>query len=520
MKLHSLDATDLRAALERREVCSVDLVEAFIERQKTVGPTVNAVVFPMYEEARKAAQQADQQRKAGGALPPLCGLPITIKDNFEVKGTPATLGLASRQNHVSAEDAVAVAALKSAGAIVLGKTNVPQLLLTQESDNAVYGTTRNPWNLARSPGGSSGGEAAALATGQTPLGLGSDIGGSIRIPAHFCGLVGFKPTLDRISTRGMLGGIEGQETVRAVAGPMARSVRDVELVLSALDPTFMAKHDPAVPPLRFVASGTVQTKGLRVGCFYDDGFLSPCPAIVRAEKTAKTLLEAAGATVIEFEPATPKDLIFDWLAVMSSDAATTLKEQLAGEVICKQLRASLLAAQLPATVKGPLSTLLAGLGEARLAKLLGSMGRKPVQTLWHLTARRTQLRQRELLAWQKAELSAVICPPHVLPAMPLGTSGDLALTINYMARYVWLNFPAGVVPVTRVRQDETIWSGPRPADFVSRRCAEATRGSVGLPVGVQVVAKPHCEEVALAVMAAIEAGAKNDVSFPQTPIDP
>ncbi|HNK47179.1 MAG TPA: amidase family protein, partial [Pseudomonadota bacterium] len=177
MKLHELDATALLAALAKGETSSVEIVQSLIERRKSIGEKVSAIVLPLDDSARKAAEAADAARKRGDTLLPLHGLPVSIKDNFEVIGTPATLGVVRRRNHHSQQDAVAVAALKHAGAVVLGKTNVPQLLLVQESDNAIYGTTKNPWNRDRSPGGSSGGEGAAIATGQSPLGLGSDIGG-------------------------------------------------------------------------------------------------------------------------------------------------------------------------------------------------------------------------------------------------------------------------------------------------------------------------------------------------------
>lgn len=520
MKLHQLDATGLLAALAKGETSSVEIVSALIERRRAVGDKVGAIVLPLDEGARKAAESADAARRRGDSLGPLHGLPMTIKDNFEVVGTPATLGVESRRHHQSQHDAVTVAALKAAGAIVLGKTNIPQLLLVQESDNAIYGTTKNPWNLGKSPGGSSGGEGAAIATGQSPLGLGSDIGGSIRIPAHFCGIAGLKPTVDRWSTRGMLGGLDGQEVVRAAAGPMARTVRDLQLVMTALDPAWQARRDPAVLPLKIEDPSQISLRGLRIGWFADDGFMAPCPAIVRAVAQAKAILQAAGAHLVDFRPVSPEDLIYLWMAVISSDAATTLQGQLAGETVCKQLVPTLQAARLPDLLKPAVARVLALKGDARLGRLLRSLGRKPVEELWRLTAQRTQLRRSELDAWNEANVDAVICPPHVLPAMQLGTSGDLTLTLSYMFRYVMLNFPAGVVPMTRVAPSETSWQGPPPFDGIAKRCAEVVLGSAGLPVGVQVVARPYREDVTLAVMAAIEAGAKSDPTYPTTPIDP
>jgi fatty acid amide hydrolase len=148
------------------------------------------------------------------------------------------------------------------------------------------------------------------------------------------------------------------------------------------------------------------------------------------------------------------------------------------------------------------------------------MGEKTVAELWRLTAQRTLLRQQEFDAWNTARLDAVVCPPHVLPALPLGTSGDLTLTLAYMFRYVMLNFPCGIVPVTKVRADETTWPKDQLQGMVGRKCAGVLKGSAGLPLGVQVVARPYREDVALTVMAAIEDAARRADDYPKTPINP
>lgn len=520
--LHQLDATALLTALRRRELSSVEIVEALIARRHQVDGQVGAFTVRLDAQARLSAQAADAQRQksAESELGPLHGLPLTIKDNIDVSGTDSTLGLRSRLNRPAEKDALLVSELRAAGAIVLGKTNVPQLLLVQESDNAVFGTTRNPFHPDRSPGGSSGGEGAALASGQTPLGIGSDIGGSIRIPAHFCGVCGLKPTLHRWSVRGMRGGIPGQEVVQAQIGPLARTVRDLTLCLTALDPQRQWREDPSVPPLPIGDPAAVSLRGLRIGVCLDDGFLTPAPTIQRAVHTAAQALRDAGATVVPYQPALVKELCYLWLSVISSDGGATLRAQLAQDPVCAQLRPTMYAALLPGPVRSGLSRLLDARGEHRLADMLRAVGAKTVAELWRLTAERTALRQKEFAAWNAQELDAVLLPPHVLPAMPLQTSGDLTLTLTYMFRYVMLNFPAGIVPVTRVRPDETHWEGPRPLDSLSRRCSEVVRGAAGLPVGVQVAARPYREDVALAVMAAIEARAQTDPDFPRTPIDP
>ena len=182
MAIHELTATDMLRHLETGELTSVQIVEALNARRRDVDPKVNAIIMTR-EQAFAEAESADQARAKGESLGPLHGLPITIKDNIQVTGTDATLGMQCRRGKAADADAVLVAELRKKGAIVLGKTNVPQLLLAQETENSLFGVTNNPWNLERVPGGSSGGEGAAVAAGMSPLGIGTDIGGSIRVPS-------------------------------------------------------------------------------------------------------------------------------------------------------------------------------------------------------------------------------------------------------------------------------------------------------------------------------------------------
>ncbi len=191
--LTSLSATELATMIACGDLSSVEAVEAHIERIERVNPGLNAVVVKRYDAARAEARQADERRANGEVLGPLHGVPITIKESLDLIDTPSTFGLQSRGSILARQDDLYVARMRKAGAIILGKTNVAQLLYYIESDNPVYGRTNNPWNLDRSPGGSSGGQAAIIAAGGSPMGLGTDIGGSIRVPATFCGIAGLKP---------------------------------------------------------------------------------------------------------------------------------------------------------------------------------------------------------------------------------------------------------------------------------------------------------------------------------------
>jgi len=229
-------ATDLTAAIQAREVSSRELLEHYLQRVERLNPKLNAVVTLAVDAARERAAAADQALARGETWGPLHGLPMTIKDVYETAGIRTTCGIDTLADHVPSANAVAVQRLVDSGAIIFGKTNVPVAAADWQSYNPIFGTSNNPWDLGRTPGGSSGGAAAALAAGLTPLELGSDIGGSIRVPSHFCGVYGHKPTYGLIPTRGHIPGPPGllAETDINVAGPLARSPADLDLALDIL----------------------------------------------------------------------------------------------------------------------------------------------------------------------------------------------------------------------------------------------------------------------------------------------
>jgi amidase len=232
--LLDLSAGEIVGALAARKAGALELTEAAIARIETRDPAINAVVVRDFDRARQAARAADAAL-ARGERKPLLGLPITVKESHEVDGLPSTWGSPGFTGWIAEKDAVAVQKLKAAGAIILGKTNVPPFLADWQSTNPVYGRTCNPWDLSRSPGGSSGGAAAALAAGMTPLELGSDIGGSIRVPAAFCGVYGHKPSHGVVSLRGHSPpGLDGGPIPLAVVGPLARTAADLDLALGVV----------------------------------------------------------------------------------------------------------------------------------------------------------------------------------------------------------------------------------------------------------------------------------------------
>ncbi|HET8731220.1 MAG TPA: amidase [Moraxellaceae bacterium] len=290
-------ARDLVSAMSAGGLSSRELLEALVTRIQRFNPAVNAVVALDLERARLAADAADGAVRRGEPLGPLHGLPMTIKDTYEVPGMPCTAGAPVYRDHRPKRAAFAVQRLIDAGAIPFGKTNVPYLASDLQSYNRIYGITHNPWNPDLTAGGSSGGAAAALAAGFTPLELGSDIGGSIRIPAHFCGVYGHKPTHGIVSLRGHIPGPPGtrSEPVLAVAGPMARTADDLDLMLDVIagpGPTMQPGWQLHLPP---APHGSL--KEFRVLLWLEDEHCPLDPRMVPVYRQLEQVLRGAGAKV-------------------------------------------------------------------------------------------------------------------------------------------------------------------------------------------------------------------------------
>jgi amidase len=297
------------AAIRERTISSRELLELYLRRLDRLNPAVNAVVTLDAERARQAAEEADAATMAattggkdGSQLPPLHGLPITVKDAIETAGLRSTGGARELSTHVPARDAPAVARLKAAGAIVFGKTNVPRWSSDIQTFNDVFGTTNNPWDPSRTPGGSSGGAAAAVSAGLTSFELGTDIGGSVRIPASFCGVFGHKPTYGIVSQRGYLDRVGGGQTDPDinVFGPLARSAQDLDLLLGIL--AGPNTTDAAAWRLQLPAPRHSKLDDYRVGLWLDDPEAQVDGEVEKLLAAAATALAAAGARVEDARP--------------------------------------------------------------------------------------------------------------------------------------------------------------------------------------------------------------------------
>lgn len=294
--LQHLTLAQMVAQIRSRQLSPVDLVESHLRQIEKHNPKLNTFVRVLGDEAMDAAKRAED-RRSGDGTGPLHGIPVTIKDSFDMEGLPTTCGSRLFAQLRAAHDATAVTRLKAAGAIPLGKTNCPEFLASYETDNYVVGRTNNPWDLLRTPGGSSGGEAAAIASFCSAGGIGSDGGGSVRVPAHFCGIAGLKPTPGRVSAAGHIPEINHPGGLLGVAGPLARTAEDVRILFEVL-----AGYDSQDPFSAPVPLRKPELHGLRIGCMPQFYKVPVQPAISHAIQAAAACLRDLGFQVEPFEP--------------------------------------------------------------------------------------------------------------------------------------------------------------------------------------------------------------------------
>ncbi|HEY5340871.1 MAG TPA: amidase family protein, partial [Candidatus Aquilonibacter sp.] len=300
---------ELARRIRSREIGCAEILEATLDRVERYDGAINAIVVRDVEKARERAKTADAVLARGDAVGPLHGVPMTVKECFQLTGTPTTYGVEAHRDNIAHKNATTVDRLLWAGANIFGKTNVPPYLADGQSQNPIYGRTNNPWNLERTPGGSSGGAAAAVCAGMSYLEVGSDIASSVRNPAHFCGLFGLKTTYGIISVRGKSLAPTAPDDDISVIGPIARSASDVELALSVI-----AGPDDAAPsafPFALPPEHRMRLRDFRVAMIYDDSFAPVDDEVSNQLRTLADFLRAQDATVDEARPALESERLFN-----------------------------------------------------------------------------------------------------------------------------------------------------------------------------------------------------------------
>lgn len=438
--------TTMIQAIQNREISSEELVRAHIERIEDVNPMLNAVVNFLPEEALSQARRADEALARGESWGILHGIPMTLKDSLDTAGVVSTAGTLGRKDYVPDSDATVVSRLKDAGAILLGKTNTPELTLLLETDNLIFGRTNNPYDLSVIPGGSSGGASAIIASGGSPFDIGTDYGGSIRQPSHFCGIAGIKPTNGRVPRTGHIldfcaGATESYQTI----GPMTRTVADLDILLGIIaGPDGI---DPYIHPVPLGKMADADVKQLRVVFHTDNGIATPIPEIIEAVKNA---VKAVAPYVLSVEEKQPQGLERTeaiWRGIAGADGGKVYLDVLK-KWGTKQISVEWIQRLNPVSTQ-ELSDLLIELAEFRT----------------------------RMMAFL-ADFDVMICPINGDVAPKHGTSRNTIENFSYAYHYNLTGHPAVVV--------------------------RAGTSDSGLPIGVQVVAKHWREDIALAVARIIE----------------
>jgi Asp-tRNA(Asn)/Glu-tRNA(Gln) amidotransferase A subunit family amidase len=448
---------EIRESVGTKKVSPVEIVEAHLERIETLQPKLNAFVHLDAEAALEQARRAEETLRRGAALGPLRGVPVTLKSCIDVAGWPGPAGSLLRKDYVAGTDATLAARLRAAGAILLGNTNTPEFLMAYETDNLISGKTSNPWDLSRSAGGSSGGEAAAIASGCSAGGVGSDGGGSVRVPAHFCGICALKPTPGRIPATGHFPAGVGAFSWIGVVGPMARTIADVRALFEVM--AGPDAGDALSAPVPVAAVNDAQLKGLRVGLLESDALRKADSETVAALQKAANDLAVQGFVVEPMRLQGLERAIELWWFFFGPAIAHLFQPSVAGheDQLSRIFREYLQFAEAPVT----LDALLSACAERDL--LRGEILR--------------QMRDVPILL---SPVSTTTAFRHGEGTWRPGAKQCYRDTMRFSQ---WLNltgFPGASVPVS-----------------VSAE---------GLPIAVQVIGRPHEEELVLAVAERIESG--------------
>lgn len=509
-------AVELADCIARGEVSSREVVQAHIARIEAVDGKLNAVVVRLFEEAKERAAAADDALQRGERWGCLHGVPVTVKESYFVAGTPSTMGLPRLAKEVITEDGILVRRLKRAGAIVLGKTNVPQLMLSHETDNPLYGCTNNPWDLTRTPGGSSGGEAAIIAAGGSPLGLASDLGGSIRLPSHFCGVQGIKATNGRLSQKGTRTNLRGMEAIQFQAGPIGRRVEDLAVAMRVFVGDGTDRTDWVLPPAPLHDPYEVVAQGLSVGYCEDDGLVLPSPAVRRAVREAMQVLRDLEVRVVPWEPPDAQTTLELYLGLMSADGGADAQRLTQRDPLDRTLRRLFRVAQLPPWLRWPTIRWFNYHRQYSQAKLLAATRPRSADEYWQLTFQLQAYVESFYRSLDAAQIDVLLCPPFGLCAFPHHRGGGLLPAATHCFLANLLGVPAGVTAVTRVRAEEES-SRPASQEQTESFALFCERGSAGLPVGVQVIGRHWREDQVLAVMLALEGVLRTRTDYPDRP---
>ncbi|KAK5616254.1 hypothetical protein CRENBAI_015162 [Crenichthys baileyi] len=497
----SLSLPELTKQLREGSLCPEEVFYSYMQKTLAVHKNLNCCTEILLESFDQL-KRVDSNKEGL-----LYGIPVSIKDNVSYKNYDCTCGVIINLNQPAKKDSVIVEVLKKQGAIPFVKTNLPQALLNYDCSNPIFGQTVNPYNPQKTSGGSSGGEGALIGGGGSILGIGSDIGGSIRIPASFCGICGFKPTTGRLSSQGIVPIYRGQKCVLSSPGPLARDVDSLALCMQALLCDHMFSLDPTVPPLPFNLEMYQSSKPLRIGYFENDGYSQPSPSVIRSLREVKALLEHAGHTLVPYEPLRVNQVASKLIIRgVFSDGTTSMLQKLKGGPLDPCLRPQVKLYSVPKWLKRILVFLLKPFSPRIPSVLSALCGVSTIPEIWKLHAAVEDYISETVAHWRKHNIDVLLCPM-IGPAFNLLYCGRLTSLSSLTMLYNLLNFPAGAVPVSTVTaQDEEELKHFRGIyqDSWDKLHKQAVTGAEGLPLAVQCVALPWRDELCLRFMKEVE----------------
>jgi Asp-tRNA(Asn)/Glu-tRNA(Gln) amidotransferase A subunit family amidase len=509
-KCNSIEA--LVTAQKEGKTDAITILKFYFRNLVEAQLKTNCIVGLDVEEAVAAAALVDSERRSGKPLRPLHGIPISIKDCAGVRRMDSTIGIHRFCLDPLKEDSPLVDLLRRSGAVIVGKTNVPQTMMSFECLNYVFGPCTHPQDNTRTPGGSSGGEGALLALNGAVCGIGTDIGGSIRIPAHFCGVYGLKPSQWRFSNRGFRAGVPGQEAVSSVSGPMARTIADLTTLFKVVVNGELWKEDGntlAIPFREELFEKGLQSKPT-VGFYLDDGFLATSPACRRAVLMAVDALRRKGFTVVELKQKSHTEGMLTFYKLLAADGARTVAEYLDGERTIPHITSLLTLAKSPLLVRRILSWMI-GRKDRTLSKIVWLAKVCTVQEYWKQILGRNNQRHEFVDAMRAVKADIVIGPGQIIPAPKLNSTTKLSFGSAATAYYNLLDNAVVALPVTKVDKTLDGWEKvpaancPNPLMEQSLRSLYDADEMHGLPVGVQVIGHRMNEEFVLGFATQLDA---------------
>ncbi|KAF1758286.1 hypothetical protein GCK72_014744 [Caenorhabditis remanei] len=502
----NLDFEQLKEELQTGSVTCVEAVRTYFHKAILAHEKTNAVTCFILEAEQQAEELDEKAKLPSFVKPPMFGIPLSLKECLKVKGYDTTRGFVQDAYRPSTEDSIQIEHYKKLGLIPFCQTNVPQSLLSYNCSNPLFGTTTNPFDSTRTCGGSSGGEGALIGAKGSLIGIGTDVGGSVRIPCHFTGIAGIKPSKMRFAHRGGGTSVPGKPLVDANEGIMAQNVTsNVELLKSVWgDIDFQSDRDPYCPPVHWNESLYSSEKKLRIGYYIDDGWFTPTPALQRAVLESKKHLENAGHTVIPFHPPRLTDVIQWYFRALFLDGGQFILNKLMNDIIEPTITFQRTLCTVPAWIQRLLSYPVS-LVFPRLGMFMKSLTRDTFE-LREAYAAIEAYREEYVSLMLKDNLDVILCPPSIMPAPQHDVPSKLLCGASYTFIYNLLDFGAGVVPVTTVNKsdEEKLINEYPETDKWYQITKKATIGSIGMPIGVQVAAPPFREEAVLRTMREIE----------------